>query len=84
MQLNGLSSKRDDTFEPSGFIHTGTLRPEIFCNFPQQPEDFDPAIFFPLLGARWTRTKSGGYARYRIMHLCIWESDNIAHSSSGV
>ena len=49
MQLNGLSLKRDDTFEPSGFIHTGTLRPEIFCNFPQQPEDFDPA-FFPLFG----------------------------------
>ena len=74
MQLNGLSLKRDDTFEPSGFIHTGTLRPEIFCNFPQQPEDFDPAIFSPF----WA---PDGLARNQaVTHAtgsCIFASGNL-------
>jgi hypothetical protein len=84
MQLNGLPLKPDDIFKTGRFIPGLHLAPKNFCNFSQEPEDFGPTIFSPLLGTRWTRTKSGGYAHYRITRLRNFETDNSAHSSSGV
>jgi hypothetical protein len=77
MQLNDLSLKPGAPSGQAGLSHRDTLPSEIFCNLFQRPEDHDPVFFSALLCALWTRTKSGGYARYRIMHVCIRETDNI-------
>jgi hypothetical protein len=33
--------------------------------------------------ARWTIAKSGGYGRYRIMGVCIWERDYVTYHLNG-